>query len=172
MALGALHQLQVRGIRVPDDVQVVGFDNVPEATYANPSLTTIDPHIDSYARHAVDMLIERIQGYDGANAYTHPISPWWSARQPVYDRRFFACPCANGDCPFGRMQLGETRQQASPNHRNATHRHTHCESRDCEPRCQIIAEQHQHDHNAAGEHTAELLVFHMPFRQLVPFERQ
>ena len=50
----------------PDDVQVVGFDNVPEATYANPSLTTIDPHIDSYARHAVDMLIERIQGYDGA----------------------------------------------------------------------------------------------------------
>lgn len=66
MALGALHQLQVRGIRVPDDVQVVGFDNVPEATYANPSLTTIDPHIDSYARHAVDMLIERIQGYDGA----------------------------------------------------------------------------------------------------------
>lgn len=37
MALGALHQLQVRGIRVPDDVQVVGFDNVPEATYANPS---------------------------------------------------------------------------------------------------------------------------------------
>ena len=63
---GYMHQLQVRGIRVPDDVQVVGFDNVPEATYANPSLTTIDPHIDSYARHAVDMLIERIQGYDGA----------------------------------------------------------------------------------------------------------
>lgn len=65
MALGALHQLQVRGVRVPDDVQVVGFDNVPETKYANPSLTTIDPHLGSYVRHAVDMLIERIQGHDG-----------------------------------------------------------------------------------------------------------
>ena len=58
-------------MRVPDDVQVVGFDNVPEAEYSVPALTTIDPHIDDYAKHAVDMLIDRIEGYSGpARTYT------------------------------------------------------------------------------------------------------
>ncbi|OQM70087.1 transcriptional regulator LacI family [Bifidobacterium longum subsp. infantis] len=62
---------QRRGLRVPDDVQVVGFDNVPEAKHSVPALTTIDPHIDDYAKHAVDMLIDRIEGYSGpARTYT------------------------------------------------------------------------------------------------------
>lgn len=65
MALGAIHELQRRGLRVPGDVQLIGFDNVPESEYAVPALTTIDPHVDDYARHAVDMLIDRIEGYDG-----------------------------------------------------------------------------------------------------------
>lgn len=65
VALGALHELQRRGLRVPEDVQVVGFDNVPEARYAVPSLTTVDPHIVDYGRKAVDMLIGRIEGYEG-----------------------------------------------------------------------------------------------------------
>lgn len=62
---------QRRGLRVPDDVQVVGFDNVPEAKHSVPALTTIDPHIDDYAKHAVDMLIDLIEGYSGpARTYT------------------------------------------------------------------------------------------------------
>lgn len=65
MAFGAIHELQHRGLRVPEDVQVVGFDNVPEGQYSNPGLTTIDPHVVDYAHHAIDMLIERIEGYDG-----------------------------------------------------------------------------------------------------------
>ncbi|NMN02430.1 LacI family DNA-binding transcriptional regulator [Bifidobacterium panos] len=65
MAFGAMHELQRRGLRVPEDVQVVGFDNVPEGEFSTPALTTIDPHVEDYARHAVDMLIERIEGYDG-----------------------------------------------------------------------------------------------------------
>ena len=64
-------ELQRCGLHVPDDVQVVGFDNVPEAEYSVPALTTIDPHIDDYAKHAVDMLIDRIEGYSGpARTYT------------------------------------------------------------------------------------------------------
>ena len=51
-----------RGVRVPQDMQVIGFDNVPDAEYCMPGLTTIDPHVDDYARHAVDMLIARIEG--------------------------------------------------------------------------------------------------------------
>lgn len=65
MALGAVHELQRRGLRVPSDVQLVGFDNVPESAYAVPALTTIDPNIEDYARHAVDMLVDRIEGYSG-----------------------------------------------------------------------------------------------------------
>ncbi|OZG61802.1 LacI family transcriptional regulator [Bifidobacterium lemurum] len=65
MALGAMHELQRRGIRVPDDMQVIGFDNVPEARYAVPALTSIDPHLEDYVKKAVDMLIERIEGYRG-----------------------------------------------------------------------------------------------------------
>ena len=71
MAFGAMHELQRRGLRVPEDIQIIGFDNVPEAQYSTPSLTTIDPHVEDYARRAVDMLIERIEGYDGpARIYT------------------------------------------------------------------------------------------------------
>ncbi len=71
IAFGAMHELQRRGLRVPEDVQVVGFDNVPEGKFSTPALTTIDPHVEDYARHAVDMLIERIEGYDGpARTYT------------------------------------------------------------------------------------------------------
>ena len=50
------------GSGVPQDMQVIGFDNVPDAEYCMPGLTTIDPHVDDYARHAVDMLIARIEG--------------------------------------------------------------------------------------------------------------
>lgn len=65
MAFGAMHGLETHGIHIPEDIQVIGFDNVPESAISNPSLTTIDPHMSDYARHGVDMLIERIQGYDG-----------------------------------------------------------------------------------------------------------
>ncbi|OZG65649.1 LacI family DNA-binding transcriptional regulator [Bifidobacterium eulemuris] len=65
MALGAMHELQRRGVRVPDDMQIIGFDNVPEARYAVPALTSVNPHVEEYAKKAVDMLIERIEGYRG-----------------------------------------------------------------------------------------------------------
>lgn len=71
IALGAIHELQRRGLRVPADVQLIGFDNVPESEYSVPALTTIDPHVDDYAKHAVDMLIEHIEGYSwSARTYT------------------------------------------------------------------------------------------------------
>ena len=61
MAIGVIHELQRRGIRVPQDVQLCGFDNVPEGEDCIPSLTTIDPHVDDYAAKAVNMLVDRIE---------------------------------------------------------------------------------------------------------------
>ena len=64
-ALGVIAELQRQGVQVPGDVQVTGFDNVPEAEFSMPALTTVDPKVADYARYAVDMLIERLEGFDG-----------------------------------------------------------------------------------------------------------
>lgn len=60
LALGALRVLVRDGLRVPDEVAVVGFDDVAEAQFALPSLTTIDPHRALIAQAAVDAVIRRI----------------------------------------------------------------------------------------------------------------
>ncbi|MBD8519057.1 LacI family DNA-binding transcriptional regulator [Plantibacter sp. CFBP 8804] len=71
LALGAMHELQRRGLRVPQDVAVVGFDNVAEGLYSNPSLSTVDPDWRSIAHLAVDTLISRIESPDSSHTTTH-----------------------------------------------------------------------------------------------------
>jgi DNA-binding LacI/PurR family transcriptional regulator len=62
LALGALHALQRAGRRVPEDVCVVGFDDIEDSAYATPSLTTVSPRRDEIARTAVDLLVDQIEG--------------------------------------------------------------------------------------------------------------
>ncbi|WP_324649948.1 LacI family DNA-binding transcriptional regulator [Georgenia sp. H159] len=64
LALGALHELQVRGIRVPDDVAVIGWDDIEEARYSTPSLTTVDAGRRLIAQAAVERLVGRIADPD------------------------------------------------------------------------------------------------------------
>jgi DNA-binding LacI/PurR family transcriptional regulator len=64
MALGALRALDEAGRRVPDDVSVVGFDDVPEAEYFQPSLTTVRQHFADAGRRAVGMLLDMIRPDD------------------------------------------------------------------------------------------------------------
>jgi len=61
LALGALATLTERGLRVPDDVRLIGFDNIEEAGYSVPPLTTIDPGREIIAARAVALLDERIR---------------------------------------------------------------------------------------------------------------
>lgn len=63
LALGALRELLRRGVRVPDDVAVVGFDNTEDARFSTPSLTTIDPGRDMIARAAVQLLHKQITAH-------------------------------------------------------------------------------------------------------------
>ena len=60
MALGALLALDQRGLRVPEDVSVSGVDDIPEAAFYNPPLTTI--HLDTVAQGAAALsrLLNRI----------------------------------------------------------------------------------------------------------------
>lgn len=60
LALGALHALHERGISVPDDVAVVGFDDIDEAAYSYPTLTTVAPGREQIAGTAVELLSQRI----------------------------------------------------------------------------------------------------------------
>ena len=58
LALGALHAAHSRGIAVPDRVSIVGFDDIPFATYAAPPLTTVHNPITEMAALAVDLAID------------------------------------------------------------------------------------------------------------------
>jgi DNA-binding LacI/PurR family transcriptional regulator len=65
MAIGALRALRERGVNVPDDVAVVGFDDIEEGRFSAPPLTTIRPDKDAIARIAVERLVARIGGQGG-----------------------------------------------------------------------------------------------------------
>jgi len=62
IALGALRVLQENSLGVPDDVAVIGFDDIDETQYSMPTLSTIDPGRDDIARTAVELLLRRIEG--------------------------------------------------------------------------------------------------------------
>ena len=61
MALGALRALREAGLRVPEDVSVVGFDDIPEAAYFDPPLTTVRQDFDALARESVEYLVSLIE---------------------------------------------------------------------------------------------------------------
>jgi DNA-binding LacI/PurR family transcriptional regulator len=60
-AMGVLRALADIGLRVPDDVQVVGFDNDAEGEYLVPRLTTMDPGNDSMAERVMELLLRRVE---------------------------------------------------------------------------------------------------------------
>ncbi|MFD1465832.1 LacI family DNA-binding transcriptional regulator [Lapidilactobacillus mulanensis] len=61
-ATGAIKAFKHEGLRVPEDVSVVGFDDIDVAEYFNPPLTTIKNPIMSQARGAIEMLMELMDG--------------------------------------------------------------------------------------------------------------
>jgi DNA-binding LacI/PurR family transcriptional regulator len=61
-ALGFLKRIQELGYRVPEDVAVVGFDDIDQADYANVPLTTIHQPVEKIGAAAIDTLISRIEG--------------------------------------------------------------------------------------------------------------
>jgi len=61
-AMGVIEAAHKAGLRVPDNLSVVGFDNIPEAAFTRPALTTVDQFIDKMGYVATDMLIRLIRG--------------------------------------------------------------------------------------------------------------
>jgi DNA-binding LacI/PurR family transcriptional regulator len=74
MAIGVLHEAARRGLTVPDDLSVVGFDGIEATKWSVPELTTIEQPIDLIAERAVDTLQRLIAspGDDHPNSYYRP----------------------------------------------------------------------------------------------------
>jgi DNA-binding LacI/PurR family transcriptional regulator len=62
MALGLLRALAERGRRVPADISVVGYDDIPESAFFLPPLTTVRQDFGELGRRALDLLVEMING--------------------------------------------------------------------------------------------------------------
>ncbi len=61
MAIGFIHGLAQRGISVPGDVSIVGFDDIPESSFITPALTTVRPDYEDQGRAAIEALLVDIE---------------------------------------------------------------------------------------------------------------
>lgn len=67
MALGATQALKAGGLRVPEDVSVTGFDDIPYAKYWDPGLTTMAQPAEEIGKLAMDTLLRVIEGEELSN---------------------------------------------------------------------------------------------------------
>jgi DNA-binding LacI/PurR family transcriptional regulator len=85
MAFGAIRALNAAGYQVPDDISVIGFDDIEASTLVSPALTTIHASPEDKGRVAINRLIERVQ---------KPDSPIVWSILPVYlVERSSTAPC-------------------------------------------------------------------------------
>lgn len=61
-AVGAMKALTAQGLKIPEDVGVIGYNNSILAQTTSPALTSVDNLADTMARQAVELLVERLQG--------------------------------------------------------------------------------------------------------------
>ncbi|GAB2699215.1 LacI family DNA-binding transcriptional regulator [Paenibacillus thermoaerophilus] len=62
MAIGALRALHEQGVKVPEEMAIVGFDDIEVSAYVNPPLTTVKVYPEQLGKTAVQLLLERLEG--------------------------------------------------------------------------------------------------------------
>jgi LacI family transcriptional regulator len=60
MALGVMEAARERGLRLPEDLSIVGFDDIPQASYVHPTLTTVRQPLEEMGRSATHLLLKYI----------------------------------------------------------------------------------------------------------------
>ena len=86
-AIGAMRALQARGIQIPQQVAVVGFDDVDDSMSVIPSLTTVSIQMDDLGRHAVELLLTLLEGEKVPQEMAVPL-------KPLLIRQSCGCPSA------------------------------------------------------------------------------
>jgi DNA-binding LacI/PurR family transcriptional regulator len=76
IAIGAIRAIGEAGLRVPEDIAVIGIDDIEEGRFSNPTLTTISPDKEGIGRLAVQALVARIEG--------RPVSPPFDVQPPFH----------------------------------------------------------------------------------------
>lgn len=72
MALGVMDALRARGTRVPRDIAIIGFDDIREARYSAPPLTTVRQPLQAQGRLALEVLLRRLRGEQVDDVLTLP----------------------------------------------------------------------------------------------------
>lgn len=75
IAIGMLQRLRGRGIRVPEDMSIVGCDDIFGADFCNPPLTTMTSPIEQVGRVAVSMLLAQLSPLSGSPARSRSVMP-------------------------------------------------------------------------------------------------
>ncbi|GAA4491228.1 LacI family DNA-binding transcriptional regulator [Microbacterium panaciterrae] len=84
MAIGLMHGFRDAGMRIPADISVVGFDDVPVAAHVAPPLTTVHQDFSELGRRAVQILLAQIRG-DSAPVFG-PVVPVLCGRESAASR--------------------------------------------------------------------------------------
>lgn len=62
MAMGAMIRFREEGVRVPEDIAIVGYDDIPAARLVHPPLTTVAQYPELIGRRAAELVVERLEG--------------------------------------------------------------------------------------------------------------
>ena len=74
MAIGAIRAIKDKGLRVPEDISVIGFDGIDIGKYTVPRLTTIRQHREEMATRGVEILLNSLNEEAAA---VHEIEPFY-----------------------------------------------------------------------------------------------
>ena len=61
MAFGAIQAVKDLGLKIPDDISIIGFDDVPKAAYSFPPLTTVKQPLQAMGEKAAELVIQQIR---------------------------------------------------------------------------------------------------------------
>lgn len=62
MAIGAMHRVKRDGLSVPDDISIIGFDDIEFASYVDPTLTTVAQPTEELGKVAFSVLLDLLDG--------------------------------------------------------------------------------------------------------------
>ncbi|MER5646853.1 LacI family DNA-binding transcriptional regulator [Streptosporangium sp. NPDC002524] len=80
MALGALRAFAERGVRVPERLSIVGFDDIPESEFFTPPLTTIRQDFGAVGKHSIEILLRQMEAGAEWSHERHVVPPRFVAR--------------------------------------------------------------------------------------------
>jgi DNA-binding LacI/PurR family transcriptional regulator len=67
MAYGVLSAAEENGLRVPEDLSLIGFDDIPLSSHTRPALTTVRQPFNSIGRRAIELLLSLLESPDPVN---------------------------------------------------------------------------------------------------------